>query len=48
MGDDTKSETKAKTASFGDHLTGNATEDGAKTENGEVVTETTTEESDDD
>lgn len=40
MGDEKTTETKAKPASLMDDLTGNSTEDGAKTENGEVVTET--------
>ena len=42
-----KSETRAKPASLGDDLTGNSSEDGAKLENGEPVTETTTTEDDD-
>ena len=41
-----KEETKAKPASVGDELSGNASEDGAKLENGEPVTETTTEDDD--
>lgn len=41
MADEKKTETKAEPAGLIDELTGNATEDGAKTENGEVVTETT-------
>jgi hypothetical protein len=40
MSDEKTTETKAEPASFMDEVTGNATEDGAKTENGEVVTET--------
>jgi hypothetical protein len=41
MGDEKTTETKAEPASIIDEMTGDATEDGAKTENGEVVTETT-------
>jgi hypothetical protein len=41
MGDEKTTETKAEPAGIMDDLTGNSTEDGAKTENGEVVTETT-------
>jgi hypothetical protein len=47
MSDEQKSETKAEPAGIMDDLTGNSTDDGAKTENGEVVTETTTEDDDD-
>ena len=43
-----KSETHAVPAGVVDKMMGNATEDGAKTENGEVVTETTTETEDED
>ncbi len=45
---ETKSETHAAPADVIDRMSGNATEDGAKTENGEVVTETVTEEEDED
>lgn len=43
-----KSETHAVKADVLDRLTGNATEDGARTENGEVVTETETDEAEED
>ena len=41
MGEEKKTETKAVKAGAMDQFLGNSTEDGALTENGEVVTETT-------
>jgi hypothetical protein len=46
--DTTKSETHPVAANILDKVVGDSTKDGAKTEHGEVVTETTTESEDDD